>query len=36
MLPSSAVKEVMVWHYRLRIGMAAMVGSDVLAISDNE
>jgi hypothetical protein len=36
MLPSSAAEEVMVQHYRLRMGMAAMAGSGVLAVSDNE
>jgi hypothetical protein len=36
MLPSSVVEEVMAWHYRLRIGMAATAGSGMLAISDNE
>jgi hypothetical protein len=35
-LPSSAAEEVMVWCYRLRMGMAVTVGSGVLTISDNE
>jgi hypothetical protein len=36
MLPSSVVEEVMAQRYRLRMGMAVMVGSGMLAVSDNE